>query len=419
MAELDLEEGGKVHSRIGPSSASRWMNCAGSVALVEKLGDKARKSGIAAAEGSAAHDLLARCLTSGDEAWEHNGEKIKSDSWTFDVTPEMTEAVQIALDWTRSKVAQLSEKGKEAILLVERRVASPEDADAFGTSDIIIIVPGERVIVADFKYGIGVTVEPDDEQLRSYGQYTFDTYKTFGDLDPSQYNPEINPPTTEIFPDQNTVAQLFIVQPRIPHPKGLVRQHVTDRKELARWFYGEVLPAIAETRNPEATLNAGEHCRFCPASDFCPLLHKARETFDTTTLPVTLDDAALDAALTIGKQIVKQMERLEEEAFNRASKGTKFEHWKLVRKIASRVWKDGAEAAVKEALGAAAYSEPKLLTPPAVEKLEGGKKLVAQWSMKPETGVTLAARSDKREEFVSTQNSFDEANGVAEEEVVY
>jgi len=418
MADLELEEGGKVHSRIGPSSASRWMNCAGSVALVEKLGDKARKSGIAAAEGTAAHDLLARCLTSGDEAWEHTGEKIRVESWEFTVTPEMTDAVQVALDWARAKYEKYKAEG--AYILVERRVASPEDPDAFGTSDIIIVVPRQRIIVGDFKYGIGVVVEPDDEQLRSYGQYSFDTYKTYGDLKKDGFDVGEDRNLQEtLFTDPNTICELIIIQPRIPHPKGVVRKHITNRNELGRWFYGEVLPSIQETRNPKAILVAGEWCKFCPASDHCPLLTKFVDEINPELLPVTLNDSELDAQAVKLKQLAALYDRVQEEILARGLKGSKFEHWKLVRKIASRVWKDGAEEEIKKTFGDKAYSTPELLSPPKIEKLEGGKKLVAQWSMKPETGITLAPRSDKREEFVSTQHSYDEAQGVSEEEHVW
>lgn len=418
--EIDIEEGGKQHSPVGPSSFHRVLNCAGSNNLVKKLGDKARKAGIAAKEGSAAHDLLARCLQNNEEAWEHAGEVIRFEGMDFTVTPEMQDAVQIGIDWTRSKLEMHKDKG--AILLVERRVASPEDPDAFGTSDIIIIVPGERLIIGDFKYGIGVTVEPDDEQLRGYGQYSFETFIQHKDAFPLPAKPkkaDKEAGERQLFPDPNTVCELYIIQPRIPHPKGLVRRHVTNKNELGRWFYGEVLPGIKLTREPDAPLAMGDWCGFCPASEHCPLIHKSRQEFNVDIEPVHLSDVELDAALVALKQIEKQGERLQEEAFNRAMKGSKFEHWKLVRKIASRVWKDGAEAEIKAVFGEGAYSEPKLLTPPAIEKLEGGKALVARWSMKPDTGVTLAPRADKRDEYVSAMDALDKAEGNAEEEMVW
>lgn len=414
VAEFDIEEGGKVHSHVGPSSFHRTLNCAGSNNLVVKLGDKARKSGIAAKEGSAAHDLLARCLQNNEEAWEHAGEVIRFEGMDFTVTPEMQDAVQMAIDWTRAKLAQHADKG--AYLLVERRVASPSDKDAFGTSDIIIVVPQERLIVGDFKYGIGVVVEPDDEQLRGYGQYSFETFTLMGDVDPALKGKKAK---AEVFDDPNTICELFIIQPRIPHPKGFIRKHITNRAELARWFYGEVLPGIAATREPNAPLALGDWCNFCPASDHCPLVQRETMEFDTAIEPVDMTDTLLDATLVKLKEIEKRGERLKEEALARGLKGSKFEHWKLVRKIASRVWKDGAETEIKAQFGDKAYSKPELLSVPNIEKLEGGKPFVARWSMKPETGVTLAPRADKRDEFVSTQHSFDEATGMTEEEHVY
>ncbi len=341
---------------------------------------------------------------------------IRFEGMDFTVNAEMQDAVQMALDWTRSKLALHKDKG--AFLLVEQRVASPEDEEAFGTSDIIIVVPRERLIVGDFKYGIGVAVEPDDEQLRGYGQYTFETFVQLKDI-PGYDVADAAVGEELIFPDHNAVCELYIIQPRIPHPKGCVRRHVTNKDELARWFYGEVLPGIKETRNPDATLCMGDWCNFCPAFDHCPLIHAARKNFNVAIEPTMLSDTELDQALVELKQIEKQGERLQEEAFNRGMKGSKFEHWKIVRKIASRVWKDGAEAEIKAAFGDAAYSKPSLLSVPNIEKLEGGKPFVARWSMKPETGTTLAPRSDKRDEFVSTMASLDEAEGNVNEEQIW
>jgi hypothetical protein len=416
METFDIEEGGKVHSMVGPSSFHRTLNCAGSNNLVRKLGDKARRSGIAAKEGSAAHDLLARCLQNNEEAWEHAGEKITFEGMTFEVTSEMQDAVQMALDWTRSKLAIHADKG--AYLLVEQRVSSPEDAEAFGTSDIIIVVPRERLIVGDFKYGIGVVVEPDDEQLRGYGQYTFETFVQLKDL-PGYAVSDAAVGDELVFPDHNTVCELYIIQPRIPHPKGFVRRHVTNKDELARWFYGEVLPGIKETRDPNAPLVIGDWCGFCPAADHCPLLRKTTMEMNTEIDPATRTDEDLDALAVKIQQIEKLGKRVDLELFARAMKGSKFEHWKLVRKIASRVWKDGAEAEIKAAFGEKAYSKPELLGVPAIEKMEGGKALVSRWSMKPETGATLAARSDKRDEFVSAMDALDKVEGNTTEEVVW
>lgn len=409
----------------------RVINCLGSTNLIAKLvaqkGPSILTAGQAAAHGSAAHDVLARCLTGGEDAWEHLGEMVQADKAfpPFLVDQEMVDGVQIGIDWAREKLA----KFPGAILLVERRVASPSDQDAFGTSDIIIVVPGERLIIGDFKYGEGVVCEPHEEQLRAYAQYAFETFVTWGDvldgpaLEAADASGIVR---DEIFPDPNTVCELYIIQPRIEHHKGPIRRHVTNRQELARWFYGEVIPAFADSRKADAPLTIGDWCGFCPASEWCPAQHATRNEFNTGIEPVSLTDADLDDALAKIAAINKLKAKLDSELFARAMRGSTFENWKLVRKLGTRVWKPGAEDEIAKVLGADAYSDPQLLTPPALEALKGAKgklakDLIAKLAMKPDTGLTMAPMSDKREPQKAPaktggMETFDASQGVTQEQ---
>lgn len=374
-----------THSRRSPSGAHRWMHCLGSPNLIAKLGPLARQSGRAADEGTAAHTVYADCLINNQDAWEYAGQtiEVKNDDGTvraeFIVDAEMQEAVQIGIDYIRKKLEKY--KDRNPILMVEQRVSSPEDEDAYGTADTIIIIPGDRIIVPDFKYGKNVSVEPHEEQLLSYGHYAFETY--------AQY-----------FTDEKTICELVIIQPRLasPHPLGQIRKHITNKAELARWFYGDALPALVGSRDPEAVLTIGDWCRFCPANQHCPALIGEVDTLPTGIQPVTMTDDDLNLLMTKKKPILQLFERAEEELFTRAMHGSKFPDWKLVRKIASRIWKDGAEAAITEKYGPAAYTEPKLKSPPDIDKMDGGKDVTAEWSQKPQTGLTIAPRGDKRQE---------------------
>jgi hypothetical protein len=111
------------------------------------------------------------------------------------------------------------------------------DPDLFGTVDILIIVPGERIIVIDFKHGRGVTVEPDSSQLKYYGALSLENLLELA-------NQKITA----------KVIELYIVQPRIPHPKGPIRKLVMNPEELEQWFTDELLPAAEATRSPNAML---------------------------------------------------------------------------------------------------------------------------------------------------------------------
>ena len=85
----------------------------------------------------------------------------------------------------------------------------------------------------------------------------------------------------------NTV-ELIIVQPRIPHPAGLVRREILTALELLAWGR-ELLAGAHRALAPEAPLVPGQWCRFCPAQLTCPALHEqslesARNDFDAVTV---------------------------------------------------------------------------------------------------------------------------------------
>ena len=82
-------------------------------------------------------------------------------------------------------------------------------------------------------------------------------------------------------------------------------------------------------------------------------------------------------------------------AYTRLQAGHEVPGQKLVKGRANRVFKEGAEEAMKEEFGDRAY-EKKLLSPAKLEKVLGGKKFVAKWSRKPPADPTMVPVSDKR-----------------------
>ena len=91
-----------------------------------------------------------------------------------------------------------------------------------------------------------------------------------------------------------------------------------------------------------------------------------------------------------------------------------------MRKKANRVFKDEIklldkdekEVVVKltdalvDTFGDDAYQPRLFKTPPSIEKLPGGKKFVSRWAFTPDTGLTLAAESDKRDAVKLTGEEF-------------
>jgi hypothetical protein len=385
---LILEDG--EHSKLGASGADRWMNCVGSVQLIDNIAASLNakelvefhQPGEPASEGTAAHAIAAMALEQDKEAWEFIGLVVVADGLPFIVDQEMADGVQVHLDLVDRLMKQYAEEG--ARLYVEEKLSSFLDPDAWGTSDTIIFVPGVKIIVIDFKYG-RVVVEPDSAQNKEYGYMACEGFEDSGIED----------------------VELWITQPRAPHPKGRTRPYSTTRAALEEWFIGEVVPAMAATRELKANLTIGPWCRFCKAKEKCPAMKGETLNLNMDLEPEYMTGEELGTLMQRGDAINKYMAKLGEEAFKRVKAGEAVTGYKLVYKMANRIWKDKAEAALEKAFGTEAYTEPKLLTPPAVEKLTGGKKLVARWAFSPKNkGLTIAKESDTREAVVVSGAEF-------------
>jgi len=209
-ASIQTEE--VPHSPLGASSSKRWLNCPGSIQLAQKMGpEDQRKSGWSADEGTAAHELAATCILHDQEPWEYAGTEILVGSSSFTVNEDMVAAVQEYVEFVRSLYEEHREKG--ALIRVERRLASELHKDAYGTADVTIEVPEERLIVTDYKHGIGIPVEAYDEQTCIYGYLAYE-------------NREVTKTVDHV--------DLYIVQPRAFHSQGSIRHYATTATALPR-----------------------------------------------------------------------------------------------------------------------------------------------------------------------------------------
>lgn len=363
------------------------MKCPGSIQLIASLPSGAlTKAGPEAAKGTAAHTLCETCLTTDTDAWEHTGTTINVGELNFVVDENMTTAVQVYVDFIRQIIAE-----NPGTYYVEKRLRSKLHPQAFGTADFILLGPGV-IIVIDYKHGEGVVVEPNKAQLRYYGYMGYETFRS--EVDVGTNNPRV---------------VLYIVQPRIPHPKGPIRKHEETGESLVSWFTDVVVPAMRETENPDALLQIGEHCRFCPAKNHCPAMRSEAVSFKASGPTPTLTEDEIADLMVRGKALVKFVKSIEEEAFRRAQSGKRIPGYKLVHKQASRSWKgEEAEKAVAEKFGDDAFTKPVLKSPAEIEKMPGGKAVATRWASKPLTGLTLAPEEDSRPETKPISELFDE-----------
>lgn len=374
----------KAHAKLSPSASERWTQCPGSIRLSEGIPNRETEY---SAEGTCAHQLAERCLSKGTDAIDYLGVELKAGAYTFKVDQDMIDAVQTYVDWARALPGDAEIEYEQKLDLT---FVHPE---MFGTGDLVAYVPSERrLIVADYKHGRGVAVDPEENsQAKSYALGAAMRMHNRG-------------------VDR---IDIVIVQPRCPHPAGSVRVWSTDAVALLDWSADLKESALA-TEDPEARLRPGDWCKFCPAAATCPALadlalETARADFanDGTLLvpdPAKLDRAALAIALDRALIIEGWIKRVREVAHHEAEAGRAVPGWKLVAKRATRKWRLPEER-IADTLGMLTHLqaddiyERSMRSPAQVEKLLG-KKLAASvlpgLIEKTSSGAVLAPENDPR-----------------------
>ncbi len=215
------------HSKIGMSSYDRWYNCPGSVRLIASLGPGAGRAGSAAAEGTVAHRVGELALTEDHDLWEYIGRHFSTDGFTFTVTAEMADAVQLHVTHINDIVEIYVKVHGEVSLKGERRLSSALHDDAFGTCDVSIEVPDAQIIhINDYKHGAGIKVEADAGQIKGYGAMALENA------------------TFEVDYDKAHVI-LEVSQPRIPDSRGVIRSVRMAARELRDLFVDDTIPAAS------------------------------------------------------------------------------------------------------------------------------------------------------------------------------
>lgn len=357
-----------AHSKLGASSAERWMNCPGSVALLKRLDLPPSDEPEYRSRGVAAHALLADCLEAQKDAWEQIGAKY--DQVVID--DEIERAVQEAIDFIRPRM-----EGYTGGWGVEEKVHRPElHPDMFGTIDVWGYCDEEATLdIIDYKNGAGVVVDVEwNVQLLYYAKMKLDQ-----------------------FPACRTVV-LTIIQPNAFHPAGTIRSWDISAEAVHEWAENELIPHMNRVEM-DGKLDAGEWCRFCPAKLICPLLVSlfgAAAKADIKEVKY-ISNESLGRSYQYVQAVEMYIKAMKDEVLRLNMRGKLVAGTKLVAKRANRVFKAGAEEKLVAALGENAYTKPALKSPPQIELLgHEAKLLVAEWAYTPQTGLTVARENDKR-----------------------
>ena len=403
-----------THRKLAPSSAHRWCNCPGSIALI---GDDSSSAGDAAMRGTAAHKIIETMIAGretdaqrylnrvvlvkeeGDEdsaIFTHQeaipGKYLVKDSgWRlFVVDEKMVDGVQIMID----EVAKATALMFHPTVYGERFLdMSWLDPRLGGTADVTLVEDFGWADLTDYKNGYVVVEVQDNEQLKTYAVGILHDH-----------------------PDVEGV-RVRIVQPNAPHEEGVVREESYTRDEL-KLFEIQLKEAADATLAPNAPRRVGDWCKWCPAILRCPefesaIEEEARMDFaddpvEPLEIPHDNDELARKAKwLPLLDQWARDIEAaIQSELMN----GHPVPGQKLVRGKANRVWINPVQA-TEDALveranlaPATLYTEPKLKSPAQVEKLGIGKeqrsvvkKLVAELAYKPDGKITVALDNDPRE----------------------
>lgn len=370
-----------AHSVVGPSAASRWIACAGSVPLAISLSTGEGDGGSEfAREGTAAHKLLEMCLLEDRDAYSFVKDQVEG----YVVTTEMADCVQMAVDYD---LEWDNNYGPSTYGGVEERLRLPEyDPRLFGTCDRYAIGE-ERVLVLDYKHGVGEEVEAE------------------GNPQPLIY--ALGVLVRHPVPD-STKVDLVIVQPRAG---GIKIWTVTARfiwdwaasvltEALRRVQAAEKVFALEGLEGIASGLKAGSHCVWCPAKLHCPAAKEYLGVALAVTGKEKVDDllvGELVDVFTRSRLVRRFLKEVEEKLIGMARKGDKIPGVKLVAGRGIRVWSDAkkAEALLVKRLGSKAFGEPSLISPAQAEKLIG-KADVSKLAFLREGGVQLALESDRR-----------------------
>lgn len=227
-----------AHARLSPSSADRWMRCAGSVAA-EAL--EPNDENIWSAEGTVAHKVFEMCLTYGFEVSDFLGRVFKQGEFFITCDDAMVEFLQPIIDEI------LDTPGRH---FYENRVKLDRWLpDQFGTLDVgILQIKRGWIIIRDLKYGKGLPVRAErNYQLMIYAGGFWDDYA-------KKYWPEDAP---------DPKFKIIIDQPRNEGGGGEFEISYDDLMT----FMKEVKKKGALTYDEDAPRTPGDkQCGYCKAA---------------------------------------------------------------------------------------------------------------------------------------------------------
>lgn len=375
------------HAVLSASGSHRWLNCTPSARLeleFENTGSEAAR------EGTAAHTLCEHKLK---RALHMRSRRPVSD---YD-SDEMEECTDAYVDFVMEQYEAAKQVCEDPVIFIEQRLDfSCYVPDGFGTGDCVII-SDDKLHIIDFKYGMGVLVEAEDNpQMKLYALGALAVYDALYDI---------------------SEVSMTIFQPR----RENVSTWTVSVADLKAWAETELKPKADMAYNGEGEYLPGEWCTFCRAAVRCRARAEEKLKLAQTEfrMPPLLTDAEIEDILSILPNLTKWANEITAYALDAAlNHGKEWNGFKVIEGRSVRKYRD--EDAVAEAAKAAGYRDiyrqtlipltemQKLMGKDRFEDILGG--LIYKAPGKP----TLAPKSDKRPA-VNVTNAINEFNEIKED----
>ena len=367
------------HAKLGGSSAERWMNCPGSVALSAGIAEE--PPGEHASRGTAAHELLETSLTLGCAPEEFRGDTIEADGMSFVVDDDLIIPVTVAYRYITKRLAETG-----GTLQLEVWVHDPDLPDCGGYGDVFIVdESANKLITIDYKNGFKNVSAVENKQLMFYG-LLYDTEVPFDEY------------------------EFVIVQPNSPGEP--IESWSASQTTMAE-FFNSVGWGASRVRRAEETptdqlldqnlLTIGPHCDYCKAKLKCPAMSAGFDEFDkdVDAGAEELSPERMGVILYRRKAMEKFFDAVADRANQLNQKGVKVPGTKLVRKFGNRSYTMSDDELLKR-LRNAGYGKKlvtvqKVLTPKQLEAAIDDPELVDRLTTREYKGLETVLESARGE----------------------
>ncbi len=375
------------HAVLSASGSHRWLNCTPSARLeleFENTGSEAAR------EGTAAHALCEHKLK---RALRMRSRRPVSDYGS----DEMEECTDAYAEFVMEQYEAAKQVCKDPVILIEQKLDfSCYVPDGFGTGDCLII-SDDRLHIIDFKYGMGVLVEAEDNpQMKLYALGALAVYDALYDI---------------------REVSMTIFQPR----RENVSTWTIPVEELKVWAENELKPRAKMAYDGEGEYLPGEWCTFCRAAVRCRARaeEKLRLAQTEFRMPPLLTDAEIEDILAVLPDLTKWANEIAAYALDAAlNHGKEWNGFKVVEGRSVRKYRD--EAAVAEAAKEAGYKDiyrQSLIPLTEMQRLMGKDKfeeILGGLITKAPGRPTLVPKSDKRPA-MNVSNAINDFNEIKED----